>query len=63
MARESKKDDTRKRRWTVRRSGVGYDALGILDRHAARITWATVNKLQRGGKRSGSGGKGAQRAR
>jgi hypothetical protein len=65
MARGSKSSYTEKQKRMARDIEIGYESRGVPRDRAAAIAWATVNKRDRGGQRSGSGRgrKGRSRAR
>jgi hypothetical protein len=63
MVRGSKEKYTAKQRRKARHIEKGYEERGTSETRAARIAWATVNKLDGGGKKSGSGRKRAHRSR
>jgi plasmid stabilization system protein ParE len=60
--RGSKAAYTGKLRRKARHIEAGYEARGLSEDRAARIAWATVNKQDGGGKRSGSGRKPRRRS-
>jgi hypothetical protein len=53
--RGDKSSYTRKQKRQARHIEEGYEDRGIPSAEAARRAWATVNKQDRGGKKSGSG--------
>jgi len=57
MARGSKDAYTDKQKRKARHIEVGYEERGASPDEAARRAWATVNKEDHGGKKSGSGRK------
>ena len=63
MARGSKKKYTGKQKRTAEHIEKGYEKRGVGAKEAKRRAWATVNKTDHGGKKSGSGrGKKPNRA-
>ena len=63
MARGSKKSYTTKQRRQARHIEDSEKASGKSAKTAARIAYATVNKRDGGGKKSGSGRKSSKRGR
>jgi hypothetical protein len=55
MARGSKKKYTGKQKRKAEHIEEGYEKLGVRKKEAERRAWATVNKSDKGGKKSGSG--------
>jgi plasmid stabilization system protein ParE len=55
MARGSKKKYTSKQKRRASKIERGYKKRGVSSKEAERRAWATVNKENRGGKKSGSG--------
>jgi plasmid stabilization system protein ParE len=55
MPRGSKSKYTSKQKRRARKIESGYERRGVSSGEAARRAWATVNKEEGGGKRSGSG--------
>ena len=55
MARGSKKKYTSKQKRKAEKIEKGYKKRGVSGKEAARRAWATVNKSDKGGKKSGSG--------
>lgn len=55
MPRGSKEAYTDKQKRQAEHIEEGYKEQGVSDPEAERRAWATVNKLDGGGKRSGSG--------
>jgi len=55
MARGSKKKYTGKQKRKAEHIEEGYEKRGVRKKEAERRAWATVNKSDRGGKKSGSG--------
>jgi hypothetical protein len=55
MPRGDKSSYTDKQRRPARHIEEGYEERGVSEKEAARRAWATVNKQDHGGKRSGSG--------
>ena len=55
MPRGDKSSYTDKQRRQARHIEEGYEERGVSEKEAARRAWATVNKQDHGGKRSGSG--------
>jgi len=55
MARGSKKKYTRKQKRKASHIERGYEKRGVSKKEAKKRAWATVNKSDRGGKKSGSG--------
>lgn len=55
MPRGDKSSYTAKQRRKARHIEEGYEQRGVAGREAERRAWATVNKEDGGGKRSGSG--------
>jgi plasmid stabilization system protein ParE len=55
MARGSKKKYTGKQKRKAEHIEEGYEKRGVGKKEAERRAWATVNKSDRGGKKSGSG--------
>lgn len=60
MARGSKEKYTRKQKRKAEKIARGYKKRGVSKKEAARRAWATVNKSDRGGRKS-SGGHGKRR--
>jgi hypothetical protein len=60
MVRGSKEKYTTKQKRMARHIEEGYEDSGSSEKRAARIAWATVNKLDGGGKKGGSGRKGTK---
>ena len=54
MARGSKSKYTSKQKRKAEHIEEGYEKGGVSRKEAARRAWATVNKSDRGGKKSGS---------
>jgi plasmid stabilization system protein ParE len=63
MVRGGREEYTAKQKRKARHIEKGYEERGPLETRAARIAWATVNKVDGGGKKSGSGRKRAHRSR
>ena len=55
MARGSKKKYTGKQKRKAEHIEEGYEKRGLSKKEAERRAWATVNKSDKGGKKSGSG--------
>ena len=55
MARGSKKKYTSKQKRKASKIERGYKKRGVSTKEAERRAWATVNKSDKGGKKSGSG--------
>lgn len=55
MARGSKKNYTGKQKRKAEHIEEGYEKRGVGKKEAERRAWATVNKSDKGGKKSGSG--------
>lgn len=55
MARGSKSKYTSKQKRKAEHIEEGYEKRGVNRKEAERRAWATVNKSDRGGKKSGSG--------
>ena len=55
MPRGDKSSYTNKQKRPARHIEEGYEERGVSEKEAARRAWATVNKQDHGGKRSGSG--------
>ena len=55
MARGSKKKYTSKQERKAEHIEKGYEKRGVGKKEAKRRAWATVNKSDKGGKKSGSG--------
>lgn len=55
MARGSKAKYTDKQKRRAKAIAAGYEHSGAPKKVAKRIAWATVNKMDGGGKKSGSG--------
>ena len=55
MPRGSKSKYTAKQERKARHIEKGYEVRGVSKKEAKRRAWATVNKTDRGGKKSGSG--------
>jgi len=55
MARGSKSKYTSKQKRKAEHIEEGYEKRGVGKKEAERRAWATVNKSDRGGKKSGSG--------
>ncbi|HZS42805.1 MAG TPA: plasmid stabilization protein [Candidatus Paceibacterota bacterium] len=55
MARGSKKKYTNKQKRKADHIEEGYEKRGVSKKEAKKRAWATVNKSDRGGKKSGSG--------
>ena len=55
MPRGDKSSYTQKQKRQARHIEEGYEERGASEKEAARRAWATVNKQDRGGKKSGSG--------
>jgi plasmid stabilization system protein ParE len=55
MARGSKKKYTSKQKRKAEHIEEGYEKRGVKKKEAERRAWATVNKSDKGGKKSGSG--------
>ncbi len=55
MARGSKKKYTGKQKRKAEHIEEGYEKRGVKKKEAERRAWATVNKSDKGGKKSGSG--------
>ena len=63
MARGSKSKYTGKQKRKAEHIAQGYKKHGVKAKEAKRRAWATVNKIDKGGKKSGSGrGKKPNRA-
>jgi hypothetical protein len=63
MAQGSKAKYTGKQKRKAKHIAAGYKKRGVKTREAKRRAWATVNKSDKGGKKSGSGrGKKSRRA-
>jgi plasmid stabilization system protein ParE len=57
MPRGEKSAYTEKQKRQAEHIEEGYEERGVSEDRAERIAWSTVNKLDGGGKRSGSGRK------
>ena len=55
MPRGDKSSYTDKQKRQARHIEEGYEERGVSEKEAARRAWATVNKQDHGGKKSGSG--------
>lgn len=55
MAQGSKKKYTDKQKRKAEHIEEGYEKSGVSKKEAERRAWATVNKMDGGGKKSGSG--------
>jgi hypothetical protein len=55
MARGSKKKYTSKQKRKAEHIEEGYEKRGVSKKEAEKRAWATVNKSDKGGKKSGSG--------
>src|SRR5213075_1412398 len=55
MAKGSKKKYTGKQKRKAEKIARGYKKRGVSKKEASRRAWATVNKSDKGGKKSGSG--------
>lgn len=55
MAQGSKKKYTGKQKRKAEHIEEGYEKRGVKKKEAERRAWATVNKSDKGGKKSGSG--------
>ena len=55
MPRGDKSSYTDKQKRKAEHIEEGYEGRGVSEREAERRAWATVNKSDRGGKKSGSG--------
>jgi hypothetical protein len=55
MAKGSKKKYTSKQKRKAGKIEKGYEKRGVGKKEAKRRAWATVNKSDKGGKKSGSG--------
>lgn len=55
MARGSKEKYTDKQKRQAEHIEEGYEGRGVAPPEAERRAWATVNKITRGGRKSGSG--------
>ena len=55
MAQGSKKKYTSKQKRKAEHIEEGYEKSGVRKKEAERRAWATVNKSDKGGKKSGSG--------
>jgi plasmid stabilization system protein ParE len=55
MAKGSKKKYTGKQKRKAEKIARGYKKRGVNKKEASRRAWATVNKSDKGGKKSGSG--------
>ena len=55
MAQGSKKKYTGKQKRKAEKIEKGYEKRGVSKKEAEKRAWATVNKSDRGGKKSGSG--------
>lgn len=55
MARGSKKRYTSKQKRKAEHIEEGYEKRGVSKKEAEKRAWATVNKSDRGGRKSGSG--------
>ncbi|MEY2531391.1 MAG: hypothetical protein QOI96_1476 [Verrucomicrobiota bacterium] len=55
MARGSKKKYTSKQKRIAEHIEEGYEKHGVSKKEAEKRAWATVNKSDKGGKKSGSG--------
>ncbi|MEY2439476.1 MAG: hypothetical protein QOI34_861 [Verrucomicrobiota bacterium] len=55
MARGSKKSYTSKQKRKAEHIEEGYEKRGVSKKQAEKRAWATVNKSDKGGKKSGSG--------
>ena len=63
MAQGSKKKYTGKQKRKAEKIARGYKKRGVSKKEASRRAWATVNKSDKGGKKSGSGrGKKSRKA-
>jgi hypothetical protein len=62
MARGSKKKYTPKQKRKASKIERGYKKRGVSSKEAERRAWATVNKSDKGGRKSG-GGRGKKRSK
>jgi plasmid stabilization system protein ParE len=62
MPRGDKSRYTDKQKRKAEHIAEGYEERGVDEDEAERRAWATVNKQDKGGKKSGSGRKGSHRA-
>ena len=62
MPRGEKSAYTTKQKRKAEHIEEGYEARGVSTREAERRAWATVNKQDGGGKRSGSGRAGSRKS-
>ena len=62
MPRGDKSAYTTKQKRKAEHIEEGYEARGLTAREAERRAWATVNKQDGGGKRSGSGRAGSRKS-
>jgi plasmid stabilization system protein ParE len=61
MPRGEKSSYTDKQKRQARHIEKGYEESGLSEKEAARRAWATVNKQDGGGKKSGSGRKDSKK--
>jgi len=61
MARGDKSAYTDKQKRKAEHIEEGYEERGVSEKEAERRAWATVNKQEGGGKKSGSGRKHAKK--
>lgn len=55
MARGDKSSYTDKQKRKAQHIEEGYEERGVSEKEAKRRAWATVNKIDKGGKKSGAG--------
>jgi plasmid stabilization system protein ParE len=55
MTRGSKAKYTDKQKRKAKHIEAGYEERGISEKESKKRAWATVNKMDKGGKKSGSG--------
>jgi hypothetical protein len=58
MPRGAKNKYTGKQKREAGHIAEGYEKRGVSEKEAERRAWATVNKIDRGGKKKGGGGYG-----
>jgi len=58
MPRGDKSKYTEKQQRKAEHIEEGYEDRGVSEKEAARRAWATVNKMDRGGKKEGGSGRG-----
>lgn len=63
MARGSKKKYTSKQKRKAEHIEEGYEKRGTSKKEAERRAWATVNKSDKGGRKTSGGGRGKKRSK